>query len=89
VRSARMRHGRDTSRSTAWDREPEGAWHQATAFPHPQFDPDAFFLHDAGVLELQEPAPMSRYGALPEQGFLDQFQTARRAARPSPSSATG
>jgi hypothetical protein len=25
-------------------------WHEATAFPHPQFDPDAFFLHDAGVL---------------------------------------
>ena len=56
-------------------------WHQATAFPHPQFDPDAFFLHDAGVLQLQEPAPMSRYGALPQQGFLDQFQTARRAGQ--------
>ena len=55
--------------STALDASPD--WHQATAFPHPQFDPAAFFLHDAGVLELQEPAPMSQYGALPEQGFLD------------------
>ena len=65
--------------STALNASPD--WHQATAFPHPQFDPDAFFLHDAGVLELQELAPMSRYGALPEQGFLDQFQTARRAGQ--------
>jgi hypothetical protein len=56
-------------------------WHEATAHPHPQFDPDNFALHDAGVLTLQEPAPMSRYGALPPAGFLDQFQTAPRAGQ--------
>jgi hypothetical protein len=51
--------------------------------PAPAVHPDAFFLHDAGVLELQEPAPMSRYGALPAQGFLDQFQTVSiRGIRP-------
>jgi Trypsin len=62
--------------SAALDASPD--WHEATAFPHPQFDPDAFFLHDAGVLTLQEPAPMAEYGALPQEGFLDQFQTGPR-----------
>jgi Trypsin len=57
--------------STALDASPD--WHQATAFPHTQFDPDAFFLHDAGVLTLQEPAPMSQYGVLPTLGLLDEL----------------
>lgn len=55
--------------STALDASSE--WHRATAIPHPQFDPDAFFLHDAGVLQLKDPAPMNSYGQLPELGLLD------------------
>jgi hypothetical protein len=62
--------------SAALDASPD--WHEATAYPHPQFDPAEFFLHDAGVLVLDEPAPMAEYGALPTVGFLDQFQTQRR-----------
>jgi secreted trypsin-like serine protease len=53
-------------------------WHAATSFPHTQFDPNAFYLHDAGVLNLREPAPMRSYGKLPSLGFLDQFQTSAR-----------
>src|SRR5215467_8167431 len=37
--------------STALNRP--SAWPQATAYPHPQFDPNAFFTHDAGVLSSQ------------------------------------
>ena len=53
-------------------------WHRATSFPHTQFDPNAFFLHDAGVLVLDQPVPMSQYGKISPNGFLDQFQTGPR-----------
>src|SRR3954454_16390412 len=33
-------------------------WHRATATPHPLFDNDAFFLHDAGVLQLAAPVSL-------------------------------
>ncbi|NYH93374.1 trypsin-like serine protease [Actinopolymorpha rutila] len=54
------------------------SWHRATSHPHPQFDPDAFYLHDAGVLDLQDSVSMPTYGKLPTQGYLDQFQTGPR-----------
>jgi len=54
-------------------------WHHAAAFPHDQFDPNAFYLHDAGVLVLSEPAPMTGYGALPDSNFLDRFQNRRHS----------
>ena len=47
------------------------AWHRATAFPHPQFDPSAFFTHDAGVLKLSAPVQMPTYGKLPSLGLLN------------------
>jgi hypothetical protein len=52
-----------------------GEWHRATSHPHPQFDPDQFFLHDAGVVVLDQPVHMSTYGRISPAGFLDQFQT--------------
>ncbi|MGW0230446.1 trypsin-like serine protease [Actinopolymorpha singaporensis] len=62
--------------STALNSSP--SWHRATSHPHPQFDPDAFYLHDAGVLDLQDSVSMPTYGKLPTQGFLDQFRTGPR-----------
>jgi hypothetical protein len=53
-------------------------WHRATSHPHPQFDPAAFYLHDAGVLVLDQPVTMSTYGRISPAGFLDQFQTGPR-----------
>jgi hypothetical protein len=50
-------------------------WHRATSHPHPQFDNNAFFLHDMGILNLLAPVPMSGYGAVSPDGFLDQFQS--------------
>jgi hypothetical protein len=61
--------GRYAAWSAALNASPQ--WHRANAFPHPQYDDNAFFLHDAGVLRLQAPVSMSAYGQLPTQGLLD------------------
>jgi hypothetical protein len=63
--------GRYAAWSAALNASPE--WHHATAFPHPQFDPNAFFLHDAGVLRLGAPVTMNQYGHLPQLGLLDRL----------------
>jgi hypothetical protein len=47
-------------------------------FTHPQYDPNAFFLHDLGVVRLSSPRPMNHYGALPSLNQLD-------GLRPGPS----
>lgn len=44
---------------------------------HPQYDDNAFFLHDAGIVILSEPVAASTYGVLPSEGYLDQFLTRR------------
>ena len=51
-------------------------WHRATAFPHPQYDADAFFLHDLGILRLQAPVAMPEYGEVASLGLLDQLYEA-------------
>jgi secreted trypsin-like serine protease len=38
---------------------------------HPQFDPNAFYRYDLGVVVLDSPMQMSQYGALPKQDVLD------------------
>ena len=48
-------------------------WHRATAHPHPQYDDNAFFLFDAGVLQLETPVSMSTYGELPALRLLNQL----------------
>jgi hypothetical protein len=48
-------------------------WHRGTAYPHPDYDNNAFFLADAGVVILDEPVTMPTYGALAPEGYLDQF----------------
>lgn len=54
-------------------------WHRGTAYPHPEYDDNAFYLHDAGVVVLDAPvAGISEFGELPELGYLDEFKTARR-----------
>lgn len=42
-------------------------------FLHPDYDPDAFYLNDLGMVVLEEPVILDEYGALPEQGYFDQF----------------
>src|SRR5688500_4052642 len=46
-------------------------------YTHPQYDPNAFFLYDLGVVVLDEAVVMDEYGALPELNQLDAYKTRR------------
>ena len=48
-------------------------WQQATSIPHPQYDPDQFWVHDAGVLELDEGMTMPEYAELPDLRLLNSY----------------
>jgi V8-like Glu-specific endopeptidase len=48
-----------------------------TPYTHPAFNPNAFYLYDLGVVVLDEPYPMSAYGALPTLDQLDALKTQR------------
>lgn len=48
-----------------------------TTFVHPQFDPNAFFLYDLGMVVLDEPVYMDTYGTLPELDQLDALRPKR------------
>lgn len=48
-----------------------------TTYTHPQFDPNAFFRYDLGVVVLDSPYPLSSYGALPTLDVLDGMAKAR------------
>jgi hypothetical protein len=72
----------NAARYTAWSAalNSSSEWVRATSFPHPQFDPNNFVLHDMGVLTLSRPVTMSTYGALPSQGLIDQLYRADKNA---------
>lgn len=46
-----------------------------TPHTHPQYDPNAFYLFDLGVVVLDDPMVMSAYGVLPELNQLDKLST--------------
>ena len=48
-----------------------------TPYTHPQYDPNAFYLYDLGVVVLNKPVKMKTYGALPQRDELDQLATQR------------
>jgi V8-like Glu-specific endopeptidase len=48
-----------------------------TPYTHPQYNPNAFYLYDLGVVVLDKPVRMSKYGALPQQDVLDKLSTQR------------
>jgi hypothetical protein len=48
-----------------------------TPYTHPQYNPNAFFLFDLGVVVLDEPVVMDEYGALPELNQLDALKPNR------------
>jgi len=48
-----------------------------TPYTHPNYNPNAFYLFDLGVVILDEPKVMSEYGALPQQDQLDKLKTQR------------
>src|SRR6185369_919719 len=53
-------------------------WIRGTAFPHPQYDDNQFFLHDLGVVRLSEPVELSEYGQLPTLNLLDELYAANK-----------
>lgn len=48
-----------------------------TPYTHPNYNPNAFYLYDLGVVVLDEPMVMSAYGALPQQDALDSLSRRR------------
>jgi secreted trypsin-like serine protease len=48
-----------------------------TTHTHPQYDPNAFYLYDLGVVVLDKPMKMKKYGALPGLDVLDRMATRR------------
>jgi len=48
-----------------------------TPYTHPQFDPNAFYLYDLGVVVLDRQYRLNQYGQLPELGVLDRLANRR------------
>jgi V8-like Glu-specific endopeptidase len=48
-----------------------------TPFTHPEYDPNAFYLHDLGVVVLGEPVNVSAYGELPSLNQLDALKSGK------------
>ena len=68
--AGRYVHYRDTLNAS-------DTWIRGTAYPHPEFDNDAFYLHDAGVVILDEPfvpevdAGEATHAVLPDLHYID------------------
>lgn len=48
-----------------------------TPYTHPDYDPNAFYVRDVGVVVLDEPVEMAQYGVLPTQDQLDALKVRR------------
>lgn len=48
-----------------------------TPYTHPEFNTAQFYLHDVGVVVLDEPVLMDEYGTLPKVNQLDKLKTKR------------
>ncbi len=48
-----------------------------TPYTHPEYDDNAFYLHDLGVVVVDEPVVLAEYGELPTEGQLDSLQVRR------------
>ncbi len=48
-----------------------------TPYTHPEYNPNAFFYRDLGIVVLDEPVYMDTYGALPEPDVLDTLKSKR------------
>jgi secreted trypsin-like serine protease len=49
----------------------------AEIYTHPDYNDNAFYLHDAGVVILSEPVYLNTYGTLAPIGLLDDLSTQR------------
>lgn len=46
-----------------------------TPYTHPSYNPNAFYLFDLGVVVLDNPVKMKKYGVLPQLDSLDRLKT--------------
>jgi hypothetical protein len=82
--SSTFGRGENGARYQAWKNALNGSseWHRATSTPHPLYDDNAFFVHDAGALTFGSAIPTSvsgsRYAQLPTLKYLDGYKSQRR-----------
>ena len=81
---------------TALLNDPENGWIRGESWSHPDYNDNAFFLHDVGVVILDTPvdigdqvgdgATVTEYGELPSVDYLDRYNDSklRRVARFQP-----
>jgi secreted trypsin-like serine protease len=50
---------------------------QGKTYLHPSYNPNAFYLFDLGVVVLDRPVKMSKYGVLPDQDEIDRMVVQR------------
>ena len=55
-------------------------WVRATSFPHPLYDDNAFYIHDAGVIVLDE-AQAGPYASVAGENYLQKYAGARNEHR--------
>jgi hypothetical protein len=55
-------------------------WIRAHSYPHPQYDDNAFYIHDAGVIVLDD-AQSGPYATIAEEDYLQRYAGARNAHR--------
>ena len=78
--SSTFGRGENGDRYAAW-RDALNAsseWHRGTATPHPLYDDNQFFAHDAGVVTLGASVSMSTYGRIAPLDWLERYDTTRR-----------
>jgi hypothetical protein len=75
-------YGRDENQQRYEDRaawlNASGVWHRGTAYPHPEYDDNAFFVHDAGIVVLDSAMTMSTYGDTPALDYLERYRSQPR-----------
>jgi hypothetical protein len=60
--------------------EGNALWTRATSFPHPEYDDRLFYIHDAGVIVLDE-AQAGPYATIAGADYLDRYAGRRNAHR--------
>jgi hypothetical protein len=53
-------------------------WHRGTSHPHPQYDDNAFFLHDAGIVVLSQSVTIGTYGKAAGLNYLERYRSTAR-----------
>jgi hypothetical protein len=48
-------------------------WHRGTAHPHPEFSSGPFYVHDAGVVVLNDALTVGEYGRIPHLDLLNRY----------------